>query len=461
MKPTLATGLTVISLLAAASLCLELRHQADLRRAAERQGLRQDSPQPTPGTAESGRQRSGPAGGEKDPRRDARERLRQLLSTGTALDRARGLSQMMATLKSGEFALLLDDLTTLGFQHGTLSRTVLAAWAELDPVAALAWTASEPAAKRIWQGGGVPDVADSAADRGEPIVLKTWLENDATAAIAWAVSQDTDKDSHALLLWTLGEWTRQNAPAALTWVEGQPPGSPGRTEQLARVLGTLITTDLPRVIEAMTRVPAEERAALITGIGTRAAKLPAAERDRWLASIDDSELRETAVAQILGARNGTSIDERLDLLDKYPKAASKPGAAQIYRDWILKDPDAALASLHELEPGELRNEAVQVAAESFSWGSRTSPTKVLELMERYPEAVNEMTLESFFSSAVHNSHEWELGLAQIPRVQNDRAQEMYYREVLQSWLWIDRDAAHKWINSHELPEAVKKEMAAK
>ncbi|MDB6080517.1 MAG: hypothetical protein JWO82_4264 [Akkermansiaceae bacterium] len=469
MKQSHITGITVGSLLAAAALCLGLRHGADRRRAEEsRTHLRNHDQTTRAATADAGRSgqagsRTKPAatGGQDDDRKDARDRLRLLLSTGTGMDRTRGFLQMIAGLKSEDFPLLLADLTAVGLQHDDRSQMALAAWAEIDPAAAVAWAASEPAAGRIWQVGAVEARGDSTAYRGETIVLRTWLANDAAAAMDWVTSRDTDKKSHELQLWALGEWTRQDGPAALAWAQRLSQDAPGSDGRLKKVLGVLMMTDLPRVIEVISHAPQDARAGLITAIGAGAGKLPAAARDQWLAALSDPGLKEAAVAAIISGRNGASADDKLDLLEKYPGAAGMPGTAEIYRDWIKKEPDAALQSLNTLEAGDLRDQAVRVAIDALSWGERCSAEKGLELMNRYPEAVDEITLMTWFTTTVNNAHAWELGLSQIPRVQNDQAQEQFYQEVLRSWLWIDRDSARKWIDNHELPETVKKAMATK
>lgn len=431
------TAVLVAALLAGSGICVALRHSVDERRATD--GSAQ-SANLASGSTETGRARDGVTPGAVRTRLGDRAALQQwlvhLLTSGDPVARNESLLEMIDGLSPADFPVFFEAMKKI-CKSGSdpMLPLVLAAWAEVDPAAAL----KEELKDKLYR--------DSA-------VLKIWVARDPMRALGWL----TENGKPATLVdQALRTLVSEDPAAALAWAKnhdeaiGENDTAHGR---LATVLGGMLPKHLKEVIQEFSQLPPETRQSLIAAVSAQIGRLGTGERLQWLESLPPGDLQDDAVAGMVSGMR--TLDERLKLLSDYPSALNRAGTAQIYQQWVKQDYEAALESLEKLPLGSNRNAAVAAAVDGLAYNGE--PRKALEVMNRNPESVTQMLLIEWMLVATNNQKEWDLALSTIGRVGNQKSREHLYRQVLDWWLRDNSKAARAWLDSSdEVPDAVKAE----
>jgi len=150
-----------------------------------------------------------------------------------------------------------------------------------------------------------------------------------------------------------------------------------------------------------------------------------------------------------------SVKQRLALLAEYPDAIAQPGLDRFFRHWALSDSGAAVQALDRIPSGDLHDAALRNTVQGMVQGEDAKGA--LELMNRDPEAIDAVTLMSWFDLAATNAHDWPLAFSQLPRVADGSFREQAYLQIMNSWLFTDHDGARAWLDGHnDVPEKVRK-----
>jgi len=435
----LLTAVLVVALLAGSGVCVALRHSADERRDEESRALAASlSPGSQDKVTERGAAESGPAPTRIGDRAAFQQRLSSLLTTGDPIARTQDLLGMIDGLNPADFPAFYEEMKKICKNGGDptygdpMLLLVLAAWAEVDPETAL----QEELKEKLFR--------DSTA-------LKVWVERDPTRALAWL--KENGK-SAALVGQALRILVSHDPETALAWAMRHDAGDRDHGA-LGIVLKGMLPKHLKEVIREFSQLPVETRRSVIVPLGAEIGRLSAEEQREWLESFSPGEARDEAVAAMVSGMK--TLDERLKLLADYPGALNRPGAGQIYEQWMAQNYEAALESLGKLPKGANKNAAVAASVDGLIY--KGQPRQALEVMNRNPESVDKWLLLQWMEVATNNQKEWDLALSTIERVGNQESREFLYRETLDRWLTYNRKAARDWIDSHgELPESVRAEL---
>lgn len=424
------TAALIVSLLAGSWVCVALRHSADGRRATDAVAA---SPPPAP-VRDRDAASAGTARTRLGDRAAFQQRLFRMMSSGDPMVRSQSLVDLIDGLDPSDFPVFFEEMKKLCKNGDPVLLLALSAWAEVDPAAALE---QELKWNKFW----------------DSTVLKIWVERDPVRALGWVAGNDKPGEVVDQALRAL---VKDNPAAALAWAKShyQPMrGDLTAHARLAAVLQAMLPQHIKEVIGEFPRLPAETRQSLIGPVSARIGQLSAEERQQWLESFPPGDSKDEAVAALISGME--TLEERLKLLADYPGALNKPGTAELYNQWVTTDRQAALKSLEKLSPGPSRNKAVASAVEGLAM--QGEPRVALDLMNRYPEAVEFTGLMNWITIATMNKREWELALATARRVGNEGYRESAYRYVLDSWLASNRTAARAWLDSNkdELPESIR------
>lgn len=336
-------------------------------------------------------------------------RLASIVRSENALDRNRALLAFIDQLAPGDFEATTAHFRSLGLTEERMGEyaLMLSAWAEVDPLSALAYT------KENTKG-------DFATDT----ILSTWATADPEAAIRWANENFTGKGANPYLAGV---------------IRGIAEADPNRA--------TALLTSMPRSVER-----AKGLDAFLPHLirqGNQAAYA-------WIASLQDDSLKGGAVERAAAPLAELDPKGTIAWLTTNPGEQAYRRIDNVFGVYARKDPQAALGSFITLPPGRDRSNALSgiVAAKASD-----NPTAAVKLMDQYPSDVTDRVVQRF----IWNSFEKDTSVAisQISRITDqDQRDRMYSRGI---GAWIDRDApsAQAWMNANYLPPAIKQEMAAR
>lgn len=333
--------------------------------------------------------------------------MEELIRGENALDRGRAMLSWIDSLAQEEFEAAVDRFRNLGLTEARMGEyaMLLTAWGELDPTAALAYTAENT------QGGMATGT-----------VLTAWASRDPEAAIAWAKANHEGADANPYMIGIIRGLAETNPTRATELLQGLPFSSE-RGEALAAMMPHLMR------------------------MGAEGAK-------DWIAKLTDNKLRDGAIARFAEtmARNdpeGTATWLMANLGDASIRSVDK-----VYGEWAKKDKGAAKTSFEKLPAGAARSHALRglVTVEA-----RENPQAGANLMNSYPADVDDRIVQHFIWNAFDKAP--EVAVNQIGKMENGDRQNRMYGRALEAWLGRDKQAAQKWIDSANLPESVVKGLA--
>jgi hypothetical protein len=332
------------------------------------------------------------------------ERMQDIVMSEDPVERVRSLTDLLATVAPSEFTALVEQFSDMGI--GDIRRgeyaMILAAWAKVDPVAALS---------HVQETGGERFASNT--------VLATWASNDPASALRWAEANHS----------------------------GDAPNP-----HLAGIIRGLAATDFPQAESLLRGMPRSvERAEALDGFlphllakGTDAAKA-------WTDGLDDASLKNGTMMRLAERLARVDPPGTVSWLLTNPSEATDRSMDDVYRIWAGKDQKAALESLDTLPAGEPRGDALRGLVTSMA---RRDPAEAVGLMDRYPTELNDRTVQSF----IWHSFDKDPGIAldQAARLTDQGSRERMYRRGLGAWMDRDAAAASSWMtrNSSALPQSV-------
>ncbi|MDB6076990.1 MAG: hypothetical protein JWO82_737 [Akkermansiaceae bacterium] len=445
MDPGKITSGVLAILLPVSALCFALRYSADQRRseaaaATTRTSALAPLAATTPSRTGLARLRDQPLLGSREQVRAAlRHQLGEICSQGNAVIRTSALLALTDRLNQTDFPELMAALLDLGIQsYGDDQRLLISVWAELDPGAALAWENANPVPGR------------------ESVVLGVWSQRDPAGALSWLEIHRSGSEANLDAMGKLlRNWSSRDARAALSWLESHPEADP-KHQLLQFALSGLPGSNLDLIGEMLPRLPEDIRRYLPQILSEALVRATAAERERCLQSLPDSQRIATVSAMINAMRDAPTAG-KLELLRQYPAAMDGVAAGPFYDKWVGEDATAALAELQRMPAGPQRKAAIFGAVEGLShYGGNAR--LALQLINDHPDEAGEEVLARWVMCAGPNHHEFLLAIDQLPRLSTPQAREQGLRETLESWFFNDAPAAREWMKTHEVPPAVAKAM---
>jgi hypothetical protein len=238
--------------------------------------------------------------------------LEKIIRGENALDRSRAMLSWIDSLAPSDFASAVAHFRGLGLTEERLGEyaMLLTAWAELDPVAALAYS------KDNTEGGMATDT-----------VLTAWASRDPESAILWAKANHKGDGPNPFMVGIIRSIAAQNMGRATELLVDMPFSS-----ERASALRSM----LPHLLKQ----------------GREAAK-------SWVESLADPKLKDGARARLAEFLAKEDPAYASNLLLESPSDASTRSLGIVYRDWVKTDFEAAEASLKVIPSGKARTSVLR------------------------------------------------------------------------------------------------------
>jgi hypothetical protein len=330
------------------------------------------------------------------------ERMEEIVRGENALSRNRALLDWIDSLAPEEFESAVDRFRSLGLTEARMGEyaMLLTAWAEIDPVGALAYTTEKT------RGGMATGT-----------VIAAWANRDPDAAIAWAKANHEGDGANPYMIGIIRGMAETN-PERATLVLQELPFSSERAEALDVMI--------PHILRG----------------GSESAK-------KWITGITDERLRNGAIARLAeGMAKENPADTASWLLANLNETSVR-SFDEVYSEWAKKDKTAALSAFKQLPEGDARSRALRgmVTVEA-----QQDPAAAASLMNSFPNDVDDSMVMHFAWNSFEKAP--DVALSQVGLMQNKERRDRMYIRGLESWMNEDQEAAKRWMNSAKLPDNV-------
>ena len=334
-------------------------------------------------------------------------KMEEIVRGENALDRSRAMLSWIDSLAPSEFEAAVAKFRSLGLTEERMGEyaMLLTAWAEVDPMAALAYT-----------------TANTRGGMATGTVLAAWASRDPESAIAWAEAKHEGEEANPYMI---------------------------------GIIRSLAVTNPTRATELLQALPfSSERGAALQAMIPHLLKNGSDAAKAWIAGLSDPRLRDGATARFAEEMAKTDPATTASWLLSNLGEASTRSVDEVFEQWAQTDKEAASASFARLPQGDARTRALRglVTVEA-----RTDPQSAAKLMNSHPADVDDRMVYHF----IWNTFDKAPGVAagQIALIGDTDSRNRMYQRALGSWLEDDQAAAQRWINSANLPESVLKSLA--
>lgn len=334
-------------------------------------------------------------------------KMEEIVRGENALDRSRAMLSWIDSLAPSEFEAAVAKFRSLGLTEARMGEyaMLLTAWAEADPMAALAYT-----------------TANTRGGMATGTVLAAWASRDPESAIAWAEAKHEGEEANPYMVGIIRSLAATNPTRATELLQALP---------FSGERGEALRAMMPHLLKE----------------GPDAAKA-------WIASLSDERLRDGATARFAEEMAKTDPAATASWLLSNLGEASTRSVDEVFEQWAQTDKEAASASFASLPQGDARTRALRglVTIEA-----RTDPQAAAKLMNSHPADVDDRMVYHF----IWNSFDKAPGVAagQIALIEDEDGRNRMYQRALGSWLEDDQAAAQRWIDSANLPEQVLNSLA--
>lgn len=278
--------------------------------------------------------------------------LKGIVGNPNALERGRGVLKWIDTLAPEEFEAAVDGLRRLGLSNNKLAdytMMALAAWAKVDPAAALAYT-TENQSREVDTTVVSFDVIGSKFTSGEATsnVLSAWASDDPDAAIAWAKSHHQGDEANPYMRGIIRGLAESDIARATALLQDLPFGI---------VRGDSLLSMVPHLM-----------------------KMGPESAEKWITGINDELLRKGAIARYSEAMaNQDPALAASYLMDKVSDR-SMDSVSYVFSEWAKVDYAAAIANFESIPDEEVRERALSGVVEGLQ---SNNPQAAAELMRRF------------------------------------------------------------------------------
>lgn len=333
--------------------------------------------------------------------------MEKIVRGENALDRGRAMLSWIDSLSPDEFEDAVARFRSLGITDARMGEyaMLLTAWAQADPLAALAYTTENT------RGGMATGT-----------VLAAWASRDPDAAIAWAEANHEGDGANPYMVGIIRAIAETNPTRATELLQGLPFGSE-RGEALAAMVPHLLK------------------------MGPESAK-------QWISALSDERLRDGATARFAEEMAKSDPAGTASWLLANLGEASTRAVDEVFEEWAKTDKAAAVNSFKQLPEGDARTRALRglVTIEA-----RSDPQAAATLMDTYPGDVDDRMVYHFMWNSFDKAP--AVALSQATKISDENRRNRMYEHTLSSWLERDQAAAQRWIDSANLPESVLRSLA--
>ncbi|MFC7336683.1 hypothetical protein ACFQY0_05810 [Haloferula chungangensis] len=334
-----------------------------------------------------------------------RQQLTAILESSSRLERTQRLLAFLDRLSTDQFASVYEELSDSPMANirGSERSLILQAWAERDPMSAIA------------------HLEENGADDWErETTLSTWAAIDPAGAFAWAASSEDDGGTN-------------------NWMVGTMRGIAATSPELARDFLTQMPDDRTRSRSL------ETMQGYVMQYGSEYA-------ENWIAGISDSDLKNRASRYL--ANDLARLDP--ERAAQWSATITDPNTLRevsedISESWARQDVESAKSWVMTLPDGA-RGEAVEGVASQYA---RQDPTAAAEWLNSlgnspaYDDAREEVVRASYRQDPATS-------LNYISNIASERERNRNYERYLGDWMRRDADSARDWAlnNQTVLPQNV-------
>lgn len=334
-------------------------------------------------------------------------KMEEIVRGENALDRSRAMLSWIDSLAPSEFEAAVARFRSLGITDARMGEyaMLLTAWAELDPMAALAYTTENT------RGGMATGT-----------VLAAWASRDPESAIAWAETNHEGDEANPYMVGIIRSLAATNPTRATELLQGLP---------FSGERGEALRAMIPHLLKQ----------------GPDAAK-------SWIAGLSDERLRDGATARFAEEMAKSDPAGTASWLLANLGDSSTRSVDEVFEEWAKTDKAAALAAFPTFPEGAARSRALRglVTIEA-----REDPQAAAALMNRNIADVDDGMVYRFVWNSFDKAPDVAAG--QIGLISDERRRNRMYERTLDAWLDRDENAAQRWINSAQLPESVLRSLA--
>lgn len=337
------------------------------------------------------------AGDSRDATRNVDRTLGNILEATSRLERTQRLLAFLDRLPADQFSSVYEELRNSPSANlsGSERSLVLQAWAERDPLGAVAYL----------------QTSESTNDGERETALASWAAKDPQGAFAWASSA---ADEGEVNNWLLGA-TRGIAAADPLLAR----------DYIVQLEGRTLDRAIDAVESFVTQMGYDYTASWIAGLPDEAMRNQASrEMASDLAQADPAQAARWSEAV-------TDPDTRRDV------------SQTIANRWAREDVTAARAWAERL-PDDSRSAAVQGITRQYARQDPAAAAQWIAGLGNSPEY--ERTRQIFIEESFRSSPESSLNF--VGSLQDRGQQQEYYQRYLGDWLRRDNGAAVEWINSN-------------
>lgn len=329
-------------------------------------------------------------------------KMEEIVRGENALDRGRAMLEWIDSLAPEEFEAAVDRFRSLGLTEARMGEyaMLLTAWAEVDPVSALAYTTE-----------------NTSSGMATGTVLSAWVSRDPEAAIAWAKSNHQGDEANPYMVGIIRGLAGSD-PARATALLQEIPFSEERGEALGFMMPHLIQKG-------------------------------AEEAKKWIAELSDERLRDGAVARFAEEMAKQDPAGTAAWLLQNLSDTSVRSVDEVFSEWAKVDPAAATANFESLPEGDARSRALRGLV---MVDARKDPQAAAALMNRFSSDITDSTVQHFIWNSFEKAP--DVAANQIGLIKDERSRNRMYERALNGWLNRDKAAAQNWINSANLPKSV-------
>lgn len=354
------------------------------------------------------------------------QRLRGALVTANAIDRERAILLLIDDLEPAEFPLVMEGIEQQRMSpngYNWAAMEMLAAWAAVDPVAAVLWEI------RWGEKQGLGDNTDHPTR-----ALEAWLLRDSEAAEKWCQAHP-DKVQ----------------PTLLDFVKRQMASS--ESESRAK---RLASGDLDKALATLHGSTGDERRQLASSITEQVLQRGPELIRQWLGMVEDPALRTEVLAMVISRNRVLPASERIELYRQHPELGARISVGSLYGAYARENEEAALAGFDEQPDGPEKLKGVSAFISALS-EYPALPGTAVKVMDRYPEAVTDAMMVRWMDM-LGNSTDIPAYLAQLPRIRSEELRNQTRRTILTQWIRSEPEAAREWLDHHEIPEPLRQEL---
>ena len=292
-------------------------------------------------------------------------------------------------------------------------------------------------------------------------VFQEWSRADLDEAIAQARTIGSNKSQTTYIgqrssgIWTTEEHLKRTAVEAI--MDERRDLSENTLRAIARDLGNeqiAISAIVGRKLEEAIGDPARAWNELAVDLQndrsnvstmTRVARIWIEENglavlDQIRQSLSNQEVRKSVVTNVLvdAARKDPANALRYALTvedDKYNSIVQ-----EVAGTWARTDPHAALAAASEIEEVSARSSAEEAVISTWAY---SDPREVLEIIDGLPEHLQETAADSALSVLAREFPEEAAQL--VASMKSGSVRSTAARSVVNSWMWVDHNAALAWV----------------